>query len=60
MRGGTVNDNSGIKYVYGVSRVNERGLPIEVIGTTPDLEAAMDAAEALGPNYVTGTWAYWN
>ncbi len=54
----TVKGNREIRHVYGISRMNERGIPVEVVGTAPDLQAAIDAAEIMGDDYVAGTWSY--
>ncbi|MER9883896.1 hypothetical protein [Mesorhizobium sp. M0118] len=60
MEANAVNGDVGAKQVHGVTRVNAKGQPIELIGTTTDLETAMEAAAAMGDGFVAGTWSYWN
>ncbi|MER9900093.1 hypothetical protein [Mesorhizobium sp. M0130] len=53
--------NGETKYVDGgtyLARVNERGVPVQFIGRMADFETAARAANAMGPDYVAGTWTY--
>jgi hypothetical protein len=43
-------------FSYSEWRVDARGFPIELLGTAPDLETAVDVADAMGPGYIAGTW----
>ena len=56
----TVNESRYTRHAFTVSRLDERGWPIEIVWEAPDIETAIELAEALGPNYTAGTWAYRN